>query len=89
MTIIRDIRTLLESDEKKYYEIVRIGNDFSSNYIKYESNDDKDKTLSIEEYLHRIRPYLSKIINDLKMSSNYTNETRTMHSKSDNRDYDW
>ena len=89
MTIIRDIRTLLESDEKKYYEIVRIGNDFSSNYIKYESNDDKDKTLSIEEYLHRIRPYLSNIINDLKMSSNDTNETRTMHSKSDNRDYDW
>ena len=32
-------------------EPVMIGNSFSSNYIEYESNGDKDKKLSIEEYL--------------------------------------
>ena len=30
-------------------------NAFSSNYIEYESNGDKDKPLSIEEYLNEIR----------------------------------
>ena len=66
--------------------------------MKYESIGDNGKTLSIEEYLRRIRPYLSNKINDLKtqgdwknqlsmainfMSSKDTNETRTMNSKSD------
>ena len=64
--------------------------------MKYESIGDNGKTLSIEEDLRRIRPYLSNKINDLKtqgdwknqlsmainfMSSKDTNETRT--SKSD------
>ena len=30
-----------------FYKPIRTGNAFSSNYIKYESNGDKDKTLSI------------------------------------------
>ena len=34
--------------------------------MKYESNRDKDQTLSIEEYLDKIRPYLINMINDLK-----------------------
>ena len=66
--------------------------------MKYESIGDNGKTLSIEEDLRRIRPYLSNKINDLKaqgdwknqlsmainfMSSKDTNETRTMNSKSD------
>ena len=41
--IIRDIRTLFESDEEDYYKPVRIGTAFSSNYIEYESNGDKEK----------------------------------------------
>ena len=39
--ILRDIRTLFEPEED-YCEPVRIGNAFSSNYIEYESNGDKD-----------------------------------------------
>ena len=41
-------------------------NAFSNNYIEYKSEDDRNKTLSIEEYLHKIKPYLSNMINDLK-----------------------
>ena len=36
----------------------------NNNYIEYESKGDKDKTLSITEYLSMIRPYLRYIIND-------------------------
>ena len=81
------------------YKPVRIGNDFSSNYIEYESNEDKDKTLSIKDYLDETKPYLSDIINDHKtqgeweihltmainfFSSKDFEEIRTVHSKSDN-----
>ena len=48
--MLRDIRTLYESNED-YYKPMGTSNAFSSNYIEYESNGDKDKPLSIEEYL--------------------------------------
>ena len=55
--------TLLEED---YYEPIRISNDFDDNFIEYESHGNKNKTLSIEECLDKIIPYLINMINDLK-----------------------
>ena len=52
--------------KKDYYKSIRTGNAFSSNYIEYESNGDKDKNLSIYDYLDMVRQYLSDIINDHK-----------------------
>ena len=69
--IIRHIKTLFESDKESYYKLGRIGNGFDSNYIEYESNGDKNKTLSTEEYLDKIRPYLSNTINNLKNQSEW------------------
>ena len=63
--VLRYIRTLFEP-EKDYYKPVKIGNAFDDNFIEYESNGDKDKMQSIEEYLNEIKPYLSDIINDHK-----------------------
>ena len=75
-----------------------IANAFSSKYIQYKSNGDKDNLLSIKEYLDIIKPYLSGIINDHKtqgewkikltmtikfFSSKDFEEIRTMHSPSD------
>ena len=59
--IIRDIRTLFEPEED-CYEPLRASNAFNNNYIEYESNGDKDKILSVKEYLNMIRQYLSDII---------------------------
>ena len=64
--IIRDIRTLFETEGKNYYEPVRISNAFDDNFIEYGSNTGKDERLSIEEYLDKIIPYLSDMVNDLK-----------------------
>ena len=64
--IIRDIHILFKLDNEVYYEPVWMGNTFNNNYIKYQSNGHRKKTLSIEEYLSKFRPYLSKIMNDLK-----------------------
>ena len=52
--------------DEDYYEPIRIGNSFSSNYIEYESNGDKGKTLSIEEYFDEIRPYLNNLIDSYR-----------------------
>ena len=37
--------------EEGYYKLIRIGNAFSSNYIEYKSNGEKDKPLSIKNIL--------------------------------------
>ena len=43
-----------------------MSNFWSNNYIEYKSNGARNKTLSVEEYLNKIRPYLKGIINNLK-----------------------
>ena len=68
--ILRDIKNLFEHEEEEenYYKPVRVSNFWSNNYIEYESNGDRNKTLSVEEYLNKISPYLKDIINILKKS---------------------
>ena len=63
--IIQDIRALFESKS------VRVGNFYNNNYIEYESNDDKNKTPSIIEYLDKIRSYLKDITNNPKKSDTW------------------
>ena len=65
--LLRDIRTLYELKDD-YYEPVRVGNFWSSNYDEYESNGDKNKTISIEEYLTKYKPYLRVMVNYLQRS---------------------
>ena len=52
--------------EKDHYEPKITVSAFNNNYIQCESIRDKDKTLTITEYLDMIRPYLSDIIRDHK-----------------------
>ena len=81
----------------------KIVDDFwNSNYIEYESNGDRNATLSIEECLNKIRQYLKSIINDPKksdtwkikltiaiifISSKGNDEERIMYSKYDNIEF--
>ena len=99
--IIRDIKNLFEHEEKKdYYKPVRVSNFWSYNYIENENNSDRNKTLSVEEYLNEIRTFLKDIINNLKkfdklqvqltfinyyfISSIDNNEESVIHWESDN-----
>ena len=68
--IIRDIRNVfeLENGEKIYYKPINVGNFYNINFIEYESDGDRKKTLSIEEYFNKIRPYLKDITNIFKRS---------------------
>ena len=45
------------------YKSLRVSNFWSNNNIEYETNSDGNKTLSVQEYLNKIRSYLIGIIN--------------------------
>ena len=45
---------------------MRVSSFWNNNYIEYETKDDRNKALSGEEYLNKIRRYLQDFINNLK-----------------------
>ena len=57
-----ETQDFLLDPRKDYYKPIRNGNAFSSNYIEYESNGDKNKSLSIKEYLDKVKTYLIDLI---------------------------
>ena len=98
---IKDINDLFGfSISEDYFKPIIVNNAFNNNYIQYESKRDKDKILTITEYLNMIRPYLVDMINDHKSQSEWkiqlamainfisskpdSDETRIMYIKSIN-----
>ena len=63
--ILTDIRNPFQNEEENYYKPVRVSNFSRNNYVEYESNVHKNKSLSVKEYLNKITSY-SKNINNLK-----------------------
>ena len=57
--VLKDIKNLCEHEEQEanYYKPIGISKFWSKNYIEYESNSDRNKTLSVEESLNKFRPY--------------------------------
>ena len=92
-----------ELEEDEYNKPVRVGKFRSNIYIEYKSKGNR-KTLSVEEYLNKIKPYLKDIIDDLKISDRqklqlatsinfisskkYDDKEWEIRSKSDNRNHD-
>ena len=98
---IRDIENLFgEFNDEDYYEPIKTKDAFNNNYIEYESRRDKNKNLSLKQYLYTIIPYLRNMINNHKTlgewkiqlsmkinfvsSKDYCNEKRTLSNWSDN-----
>ena len=52
--MIRNIRTIFQQQEEDCYKPERVNNFWSNSCIEYESNDDKNRNLSLDEYLHKI-----------------------------------
>ena len=72
---IKDLEHLFdETNEDDYYKPILARSSFNESYKKYESTGDKEKTLSIEEYLNKIIPYLKELINNHKAINNGSNE---------------
>ena len=66
-----DTRNLLKLENEDYYKPIRVSNFYSNNYIKLESNGNRNKNLSSEEYLNKLKSYLKDIIIDLQISGTW------------------
>ena len=83
------------------YEPTLVKSGYNNNYIEYRSEG--NKILTFEEYLDLIEPYLRELINDYKSKGEWkiqltaqinfissrpdSNETRLMHTRSDNEEF--
>ena len=98
-SIIRDIKTLFLQEEEYYCKAVIISNVMNNDYIEYESNSDRNKNVSVKQYLNVIKPYLKDMIIDLQISDTWkiqltiainfisskdVDEQCVIHSKSEN-----
>ena len=61
--------------DEDYYKAMITNNAFINNCIQYESKGNKDKTLTVNEYLDMIIPYLSDIIIDCKTQGEWKNHS--------------
>ena len=98
--VIRCIRKLFQQQqEEHYYKPERVSNFWNNNYIEFESNGDRNRNVSLDELINKIKSYLRNIIIDLQnsdalkiqlttainfISSKDDEEERVMHSSSDN-----
>ena len=88
-----------ELNGEDYYEPKEIKSAFDGSYMLYESRGDKDAKLALYEYFDKIKPHLKDMIDNYKAKGEWkiqvsmavifisftdANETRDMHTKSDN-----
>ena len=70
--IIRDIITHFEQEKEEiYYEPKKVSNYLNDNCIEYERNCDKNRNLSIDEYLSKTELYLRNIIISIQNSDTW------------------
>ena len=83
------------------YEPTIVNSGYNNKYIEYRS--ERDKLLTVEEYLALIEPYLRELINDYKSKGEWkiqltaqinfislrpgSDETRIMHTRSNNEEF--
>ena len=94
-----EISLFIFDSVKDHYEPKKTVSAFNNTYIEYESIADKEKTLTIKEYLDMFRAYFRDIINDHKIQGEWkinltilinfvstkdSGETRTMQTTNDN-----
>ena len=73
---IRELENLFgdTDNDDNYYKPVLVKTSFKDGYKYYESRGDKDKKLSVKQYLYMIMPYLSDLINEQKNNRDGSNE---------------
>ena len=66
---IRDIERLFDkTNEEDYYKPILVKSSFKGNYKYYESRGDRNKKLSVKQYLKKITQHLYDLINEHKIA---------------------
>ena len=66
---IKDIEHLYNDEIIDYYKSILSRSYFKDNYEEYEIRDDKNKNLTLKQYLYIITPQLTELINEKKKNS--------------------
>ena len=87
------LEIFFELENEDYYKPMRVGSFCSNIYIKYESNGDGDKNLSINKNCNKIKQYSKAIILDLQKSGNCKSQITIainfISSKDTNKERKW
>ena len=67
------------SEEDYYYKQILVKSSFNGNYKYYESRGDKEKRLSVRQYLNKITPHLYDLINDHRIARRVWKIQISMH----------
>ena len=77
---IRDIENLFDKvSEEGYYKPILVKSSFKANYKYYESREDKEKRLSVKQYLNKITPHLHNLINEHRIARRVWEIQISMH----------
>ena len=60
----------INENDEDYYKPILVKSSFKKGFKLYESRGDKNKTLSMEQYLNTIMLYLKELINNHKAIKN-------------------
>ena len=73
---IRDTENLFDDNDNDddYYKPILVESSFKNDYKYHESRGNRDKNLSVKQYLYKIMPFLSDLINNRKTNRNSSNE---------------
>ena len=71
---LRDIENVFDKSNDDCYKPILVKSSFNESYKYYESRGDKDKKLSIGQYLNLIKPYSIDLINENKAIETSSNE---------------
>ena len=61
--MIRDIKAIFEEQEEDYYKCRRLSNFCNNDYVEYEINGNKNRNLSPDKYLLKIKSFFQQYIN--------------------------
>ena len=73
---IKDIEHLYNDEIIDYYKSILSRSYFKDNYEEYEIRDDKNKNLTLKQYLYIITPQLTELINEKKKKNSTQSEQK-------------
>ena len=69
--LILKVKQPKKNNRKDVYKPIKISGAFSDNFVEYQSNGNRDRSISIARYLNNIKEHLRKLINDKKKNGEW------------------
>ena len=68
---VKQLKKNISKPKKDIYKPTKISGAFSDNFVEYQSNGNRNRSISIARYINNIREQLRKLINDKKKTGEW------------------